>query len=139
MECFDKVKKMADKVKVIEKHLDIVSQTHQRMRNLQEKIIELDEWKSTEKDFPSSLPSVKSYDIIVYSMATEECQDLASRFEENARKDLAGMMDLYEKSTYDIKDMFNGLRSISGKIIQFQSPYLSKLKKTLKRSRRRFK
>ena len=36
-------------------------------------------------------------------MATEECQDLASRFEENARKDLAGMMDLYEKTTYDIK------------------------------------
>ena len=36
-------------------------------------------------------------------MATEECQDLASRFEENARKDLAGMMDLYEKSTYDIQ------------------------------------
>ena len=29
MECFDKVKKMVDKVKVIEKHLDIVSQTHQ--------------------------------------------------------------------------------------------------------------
>ena len=25
MECFDKVKKMADKVKMIEKHLDIVS------------------------------------------------------------------------------------------------------------------
>ena len=47
MECFDKVKKMADKVKMIEKHLDIVSKTHQRMRNLQEKIIELDEWRST--------------------------------------------------------------------------------------------
>ena len=28
MECFDKVRKMADKVKMIEKHLDIVSQTH---------------------------------------------------------------------------------------------------------------
>ena len=28
---------------------------------------------------------------------------MASRFEENARKDLAGMMDLYEKSTYDIR------------------------------------
>ena len=80
MECFDKVKKMADKVKVIEKHLDIVSQTHQRMRNLQEKIIELDEWRSTTKDIPSSLPSVKSYDITIYSMATEECQDLASQF-----------------------------------------------------------
>ena len=35
-------------------------------------------------------------------MATMECQDLASRFEENAMKDLAGMMDLYEKYTYDI-------------------------------------
>ena len=52
MECFDKVKKMADKVKVIEKHLDIVSQTHQRMGNLQEKIIELDEWRSTKRIFP---------------------------------------------------------------------------------------
>ena len=96
MECFDKVK-------IIEKHLDIVSQTHQRMRNLQEKIIELDGWRSTEKNIPSSLPSVKSYDITVYSMATEECQDLDSWFEENSRKDLARMMDLYEKTTYDIQ------------------------------------
>ena len=73
------------------------------MRNLQEKILELDEWRSTTKDIPSSLPSVKSYDITFYSTATKECQDLASQFEENARKDLAGMMDLYEKSTYDIQ------------------------------------
>jgi hypothetical protein len=36
-------------------------------------------------------------------MATEECQDLASRFKENTKKDLAGMMDLYEKTTYDIQ------------------------------------
>ena len=36
-------------------------------------------------------------------MAIEECQDLASRFEENARTNLAGMMDLYEKNTYDIQ------------------------------------
>ena len=46
---------------------------------------------------------VNSYDIMVYSMATTECIDLASRFKENTRKDLAGMMDLYEKSTYDIQ------------------------------------
>ena len=38
----------------------------------------------------------------MYSMATEECQDLASRFEENARKDLARMMVLNERSIYDI-------------------------------------
>ena len=92
MECFDKVKKMVDKVKMIEKHIDIVSQTHQKMRDLPGKIIELNEWRST-----------KSYDITVYSTATEECQDLAYRFEENARKDLARMMDLYEKTTYDIQ------------------------------------
>ena len=46
---------------------------------------------------------IKSYDITVHSMATEECQNLVSQFEENARKDLAGMMDLYEKVTYDIQ------------------------------------
>ena len=73
------------------------------MRNLQEKIIKLDGWRSTEKNIPNSLPSFKSYDITVYSMATEECQDLDSQFEENSRKDLAGMMDLYEKTTYDIQ------------------------------------
>ena len=56
------------------------------MRDLQEKIIELEEWRSTEKNIPSSLPMVKCYDIMVYFMATMECQDLACRFEENARK-----------------------------------------------------
>ena len=64
------------------------------MRDLQAKIVELEEWRSTEKNIPSSLPIIKSYDIIVHSMDTMECQDLASKFEENARKDLAGMMDL---------------------------------------------
>ena len=46
---------------------------------------------------------MKSYDITVYSMATKERKVLASRFEENARKDLAGMMDLYEKYIFDIQ------------------------------------
>ena len=54
MECFDKVKKMDDKVKMIEKHLDIVSQTYQKMRDLQGKIIELNEWRSTKRDIPKS-------------------------------------------------------------------------------------
>jgi len=47
MECFNEIKKMVDKVKLIEKHLEIVSQTHQWMRDLQAKIIELEEWRST--------------------------------------------------------------------------------------------
>jgi hypothetical protein len=73
------------------------------MRDLQAKIEDLGEWRSTEKNIPSSLPMIKSYDIRLHALATTECQDLASRFEENARKDLAGMMDLYEKSIYDIQ------------------------------------
>ena len=77
-EFFNEVKKMIDKIKCIEKHLENVSHTYQRMRDLQEKIIELDEWRSIKKDISSSLPSVKSYDIIVYTMAMEEFQDLAS-------------------------------------------------------------
>ena len=71
MECLDKIKKMVDKVKMIEKHLNIVSQTHQRMRKLQEKITELNEWRNTENNIPSSLTSFKSYEIMVYSMATK--------------------------------------------------------------------
>ena len=72
------------------------------MRDLQENIIEIEEWRSTEKNIPSSLPIIKIYDIMVHSMATMECQDLASRFEENARKNIAWMMDLYERYTYDM-------------------------------------
>ena len=75
MECFNEIKKMANKVKMVERHLEIVSLTYQRMRDLQEKIVELKEWRSTEKNIPSSLSMIKSYDIMVYSMATEECQD----------------------------------------------------------------
>ena len=103
MEYFNEINKMADKVKMIEKHLEIVSQTYQRMRDLQAKIVELKEWRSTENNIPSSLPTIKIYDITEYSMDIEECQNLASRFKENARKYLALMMDLYEKTIYDIQ------------------------------------
>ena len=48
MECFNEVKKMTNKVKSIKKHLEIVSQTCQRMRDLQAKIVQLEEWRSTE-------------------------------------------------------------------------------------------
>ena len=103
MECFNEMKKIADKVKMVEKQLEIVSQTYQRMRDLQAKIVELEEWRNIEKNIPSSLLVIKIYDIGVHSLATTECQDLASKFEENAQKDLAGMMDLYEKTIFDIQ------------------------------------
>ena len=73
MECFNEIKKMADKVKMVEKHFEIVSQMYQRMRDQQAKIAQLKEWRSTEKNIPSSLLMIKSYDIIVHSIATTEC------------------------------------------------------------------
>jgi hypothetical protein len=103
MECFAEIKKMVDEAKMVEKHLEIVSQTNHRMRDLQANIKDLEEWRNKENNVSSILPVIKSYDISVHTMATTECQDLASRFKKNARKDLAGMMDLYEKSIYDIQ------------------------------------
>ena len=94
---------MTDKMKMVEKHLEIVSQTIKRMRSLQAKIEDIDEWRSMEKNVLSSLLVIKIYDINLYTLATTECQDLTSRFEENARQNIAGMMDLYEKSIYDIQ------------------------------------
>ena len=46
MECFIEIQKMADKVKVLEKHLDIVSHINLKMESLQVKIEELDKWRS---------------------------------------------------------------------------------------------
>lgn len=71
---------MADKVKLVGKHLEIVSQTNQRIRDLQAKIEDLEEWRNKEKNVPSSLVVIKSYDIRVYTLGTTDCQDLASSF-----------------------------------------------------------
>ena len=73
------------------------------MISLQANIEDLNECRNKDKNVPSSLPIIKSYDISVHTLATNECQDLASRFEENARQNLAGMMDWYEKYIYDIQ------------------------------------
>ena len=43
MECFTEIQKMADKVKMVAKNLEIVSQTNQRMRDLQAKIEDIKE------------------------------------------------------------------------------------------------
>ena len=72
-------------MKVLEKHLEIVSQINLKMESLQFKIKELDKWRSIEKNVPSSLPVIKTYDISLHTLATSECQELTSRFEEKAR------------------------------------------------------
>ena len=64
---------MANKVKTVEKHLDIVSQTNQRMRDLQTKIEDQEEWRNKEKNVPSILSVIKRYDISMHILATTEC------------------------------------------------------------------
>ena len=48
------------------------------------------------KNVSSSLLAVKAYDIRLHTLAMNECQELASKFEEKTRHNLAGMMELYE-------------------------------------------
>ena len=73
------------------------------MESLQVKIEEQDKWRRIEKNVPSILLAVKTYDIRLHALATSECQELASKFEEKAMQNLAGMMVLYEKSIYDVQ------------------------------------
>ena len=56
-----------------------------------------------EKNVLSILPIVKDYDIRLHILDSNECQELASKFKEKERKSLAGMMDVYDKSVYDVK------------------------------------
>ena len=103
------------------------------MRDLQDKIEDLEEWRNTKKNVPSILPIIKNYDISVHTLATTECQDLASRFEENARKDLVGMMDFIRNLYMTSKDTFSGQRSILKMNIRFLFPYSNNLKTIMKR------
>ena len=71
---------MDEKVKSLEKHLQIVSEINLKMESLQVKIEDLDRWRNIEKIVPSSLPVVNTYDIRMHTLAMNECQELASKF-----------------------------------------------------------
>ena len=71
---------MADKVKSLENHLEIVYQINLKMESLQTKIEELDKWRNMEKSVPSGLLEIKAYDIRLHALDTNECQELASKF-----------------------------------------------------------
>ena len=76
---------MEDKVKDMENHLEIVSQINLKMQSLETKIEELYRWMNMEKSVPSGLPTIKAYAITLHTLATNECQQLASKFEERAK------------------------------------------------------
>ena len=119
VECFIEIQKMEEKVKDLEKHFEIVSQINLKMESMQTKIEDIDKWRNMKKNVPSTLPIVKTYDVRLHTLATNEGQELYSKFEERVRQSLAVMMDVYDKSIMMFKDIFNGPRSISEKSIQF--------------------
>ena len=103
VECFTKIQKMVDKIKALEKHLEIAYHINQKMESLQLKVEELDRWRNMGKNVPSGLPGIKSYDIILHTLATNECQKMDSKFEEKVKKSIARMMNIYDKSIQDIR------------------------------------
>jgi DNA repair exonuclease SbcCD ATPase subunit len=103
VECFTKIQNIAEKVKALEKHLEIVSQINLKMESLQSKIEGLDKWRNMEKSVLSNLLVVKAYDIRLHTLDTNECLELASKFEERERHSLAGLMDVYDKSVQDVQ------------------------------------
>ena len=56
-------------------------------------------------------------DIRLHTLTTNECQELASKFEERARQSLAGTMYVYDKSVYD------GQRYLQWPNINFQDEH----------------
>ena len=103
VEFFMEILKMDEKVKALEKHLDIVSHINSKMESLQVKIDKLDKWRNTEKSVPRFLPAIKAYDIKFHTLDMNECQELSSKFKEKARKSLTGMMNVFDKSIYDVQ------------------------------------
>ena len=97
VECFKEVQKMEEKVKYLEKHLEILSQINLKMESLQVKIEDLEKWRNMENNVSSILPTVKTHGIRLHTLAMNECQELGSKFEEKDGQNLAGMMELYEK------------------------------------------
>ena len=101
--CFVEVQKMVDMLKALEKHLEVALQTHKSMESLQVKIEEMEEWRSSKKNVPDRLPTLKSYDIRLHTLATHECQELASKFEEKVKQSIVGIMKIYTSNTQEMQ------------------------------------
>ena len=56
-----------------------------------------------EKNVPSGLHEIKAYDIILHTLATNEYQKMACKFEEKVKQSLVGMMNVLYKSVQDIQ------------------------------------
>lgn len=88
---------MVDTIKALERHIENASPINQKMESLQDKIEQLDRWRNIEKNVPSGLLGIKAYDIRLHTFPTNECYELASKFQEKVKQSLAGMMKVFTK------------------------------------------
>ena len=102
-ECFKETKKMAEKIKALEKHLQITYQINQKMESMWIKFEVLYAWKNMEKIVQSGHLGIKAYGIILHTLVTNECQEVACKFEEKVKQSLAGMMNVYDELVQDTK------------------------------------
>lgn len=93
---------MADIIKALEKHLENASQVYQNMESLWTKIEELDEWRNMEKNVLGGILIIKAYDIRLHTLATNECQELPSKFEEKVKQSPEGTMKVYTNNVQDM-------------------------------------
>jgi hypothetical protein len=56
VECFKETQKIAEKVKALENHLEIVSQINLKMESLQDKIKDLEKCRTWRKNFEVAFP-----------------------------------------------------------------------------------
>ena len=56
-----------------------------------------------DKKVPSSVLAAKAYDIRLHTLDTNECQELAYKFEEKVKQILAITMDVYDKLVYEVQ------------------------------------
>ena len=97
---------MVDMLKALEKHLEVASQIHRSMESLQVKIEELEEWRSLKKSAYDGLLSLKSYDIMIHTFDTHECEEIASKFKEKVKQSIARLMKIYISNIQEMKIHF---------------------------------
>ena len=103
VECFAEVQKMEDIIKALKKHLENASQVYQNMESLQTNTKELDEWKNIDNNGGCGLLIIKAYDIILHTLATDECEEIASKFQEKVKQSLVGIIKVYTNNIQDMK------------------------------------
>jgi hypothetical protein len=64
---------MAYTIKALEIHLENTSRLNQKIESLWLKIEDLDRWRNIKKNDPIGLPGIKSYDIRLHTLETDEC------------------------------------------------------------------